>query len=89
MVIDRDKRTVDLVLEAPFLSDAHLALPALARAAREMVVARYDLGERVQQEIAFSQRHGSPLALIIFDLDDFKFVNDMYGHPAGDAMLIE
>lgn len=48
---------------------------------------RKHYNDRVKQEIAFSQRHGSPLALIIFDVDFFKKVNDTYGHPGGDAVL--
>jgi diguanylate cyclase (GGDEF)-like protein len=40
-------------------------------------------------EIARSQRHGSVLAVILFDLDAFKQVNDEYGHSAGDRVLQE
>jgi len=36
-----------------------------------------------------TERYGTPLALIMADLDDFKGVNDRYGHPAGDALLKE
>jgi diguanylate cyclase (GGDEF)-like protein len=37
--------------------------------------------------VAASQRFQEPLAMIVFDLDDFKFINDRHGHPHGDAIL--
>ena len=43
--------------------------------------------ERLEGEVAFSLRHAAPLALILWDLDRFKAVNDQYGHPAGDTVL--
>jgi diguanylate cyclase (GGDEF)-like protein len=45
--------------------------------------------ETLQREVARAQRYDRSLALVIFDLDDFKAVNDRIGHLAGDGVLAE
>ena len=49
---------------------------------------RRAFSEALVVEIARARRFGSPLALVIGDLDDFKGINDTHGHPAGDACLV-
>ncbi len=43
--------------------------------------------ERLDQEIARARRYGTPVSLLMIDLDDFKAFNDRNGHVAGDAVL--
>jgi diguanylate cyclase (GGDEF)-like protein len=43
--------------------------------------------KRLIQEIERANRYQQPLSLLMVDIDDFKLVNDMLGHPQGDAVL--
>jgi diguanylate cyclase (GGDEF)-like protein len=45
--------------------------------------------ETLAREVARAQRYGRRLALVVFDLDDFKAINDRIGHLAGDGVLAE
>jgi two-component system, cell cycle response regulator len=43
--------------------------------------------ERLTEEMSRAERYGRPLALLLFDIDGLKQVNDKFGHPAGDRVI--
>lgn len=63
---------------------------AAAQALRDPLtgVGNYTLfNDRLTEAILRRERDGVPVAVMVLDLNDFKLVNDSYGHPAGDRLL--
>ncbi len=48
---------------------------------------RKHLEERLDAELAYADRHGKALSVVMVDLDHFKTINDEHGHQAGDEAL--
>jgi diguanylate cyclase (GGDEF)-like protein len=87
----------EIQLITDFASVAALALDnARARAELQLLAQTDDLTGlsnrrhfriELEQEIAAAHRDGSPLSLLLLDLDNFKAINDRHGHQRGDTAL--
>ena len=67
------KRTGQLCLSTPLTNVAN----------------RRGFDQELERRLADWRRHGTPVHLVLFDIDCFKALNDRYGHRAGDFMLVE
>jgi diguanylate cyclase (GGDEF)-like protein len=92
---DRDARLRELNERLANLESVNLDLlvknSALSEiSARDSLTGLYNrwyVMEKIDSEMNRSLRHGSPVSLIMMDIDHFKQVNDSFGHSAGDRVL--
>ncbi len=81
---------VDRSIENPVFIDIHVfedKLRSLKYDSLTGLHTRNSLDELLSQELARAKRYDNELSLIFFDLDDFKRINDVFGHLAGDMVL--
>lgn len=89
---DAIQALVDLSTQAALaLENARLFEKLSDAALRDDLTGLYRSGyftERVKEELANSRRRKDSTGLLMLDLDRFKLVNDTYGHPVGDEVLV-
>lgn len=71
---------------AAALQNAHLYELAMVDGLTGLFMRRY-FDARIEEEIERSKRYGTPFAVVMMDVDDFKKLNDEHGHLMGDRVL--
>jgi PAS domain S-box-containing protein len=79
-LIDVNKQLAEKIREAEHLARTD-ALTSLFN--------RYQFDKSLKMEYSRATRFQEPLSLVALDVDDFKPINDLHGHPAGDLVLIK
>jgi diguanylate cyclase (GGDEF)-like protein len=92
---ERDERVLELERRLAEMQSDNLDLVMKNRtladiSARDSLTGLYNrwyVMEKIDSEMNRSLRHGSPVSVLMLDIDHFKRVNDAFGHAAGDGVL--
>lgn len=80
-MLSLQRENFDLVVKNRLLSEVS------TRDALTGLYNRWFVMEKIDSEINRALRHGSPMSLLMLDIDHFKRINDTWGHSAGDQVL--
>ena len=81
-----------LVAVALYQRSVHEALDAMRLALTDPLTGlgnHRHFHERLQRDLDLAQAEGTPLSVCLIDVDNFKQINDRYGHPVGDRVLAQ
>jgi two-component system, cell cycle response regulator len=80
-MLSLQRENLDLVVKNRLLSEVS------SRDTLTGLYNRWFVMEKIDTELNRSIRHGSPMSLLLLDVDHFKRINDTWGHSAGDQVL--
>jgi diguanylate cyclase (GGDEF)-like protein len=80
-MLSLQRENLDLIVKNRMLSEVS------SRDALTGLYNRWFVLEKIDSEMNRALRHGSPMSLLMLDIDHFKRVNDTWGHGAGDQVL--
>lgn len=84
--VEADRKSLRRVAENLTIAHQHAQETALTDSLTGLYNRRYAM-ERLEQEWDATERNRQPMSLMMLDIDQFKQVNDTYGHDTGDAVL--